>query len=441
MLALAVAPLLANDNGLAKSPPRGWRSWNLYGTNFNQSMIESIMDGMVRKHRKVNGIPMSLCDLGYCDVGIDDGWQACGQYGPGKALKYHNEDGRPVVDTRKFPDLKAMTDHAHKRGLTAGWYGNNCICPEQATHAKQFYDGDVKALRAYGFDSWKLDACGSQLDMQLYDDLIKETPATSGRTPIMVENCHWGQVVPFQPTATWCPFHMYRVGGDVRAKYASVMKHLQDIDSYAQQNLSRPGCWAYLDMLVVGIKQSGPHPEDPGLSAVETTTHFAAWAILSSPLILSLDVNDENVMDAVWDVVSNKEALEVNHAYVGHSGAVFKRSTEQVALGSINPPPEPVIVPAYAYYYKPMEPGGAKTAVLLINHADVAADLTLNFADIPGVTCTQCHVRDIWAKKGLGNLVNSYEAKAVASHDSRFLLITPAHGRPKISQSNRAMIA
>jgi hypothetical protein len=33
--------------------------------------------------------------------------------------------------------------------------------------------------------------------------------------------------------------------------------------------------------LVVGIKQSGPHPEDPGLSAVETTTHFAAWAILS----------------------------------------------------------------------------------------------------------------------------------------------------------------
>jgi len=115
--------------------------------------------------------------------------------------------------------------------------------------------------------------------MQLYDDLIKETPATSGRTPIMVENCHWGalfsfpatpratslctpgtqylrpaplaagQVVPFQPTATWCPFHMYRVGGDVRAKYASVMKHLQDIDSYAQQNLSRPGCWAYLDMV------------------------------------------------------------------------------------------------------------------------------------------------------------------------------------------------
>ena len=162
MLALAVAPLLANDNGLAKSPPRGWRSWNLYGTNFNQSVIESIMDGMVRKHRKVNGIPMSLCDLGYCDVGIDDGWQACGQYGPGRFLKYHNEDGRPVVDTRKFPDLKAMTGHAHKRGLTAGWYGNNCICPEQATHAKQFYDGDVKALRAYGFDSWKLDACGSQ---------------------------------------------------------------------------------------------------------------------------------------------------------------------------------------------------------------------------------------------------------------------------------------
>jgi hypothetical protein len=30
--------------------PRGWRSWNLYGNNVNQSLITGIMDGMVKKH-------------------------------------------------------------------------------------------------------------------------------------------------------------------------------------------------------------------------------------------------------------------------------------------------------------------------------------------------------------------------------------------------------
>jgi len=45
MLGLA----MANDNGLGLTPPRGWRSWNLYGNNVNQTLITGIMDGMVKK--------------------------------------------------------------------------------------------------------------------------------------------------------------------------------------------------------------------------------------------------------------------------------------------------------------------------------------------------------------------------------------------------------
>ena len=283
MLTFLHVVLLANDNGLARTPPLGWRSWNLYGANVNQSLIESIMDGMVRKDRKVDGIPTSLCDLGYCDVGLDDNWQACGAYGPDK-LHFHDEDGNPLVNTKRFPDFKGMTDHAHKLGLTAGWYGNNCICSERATSDKKFYVGDVKALRNYGFDSWKLDGCGAQAmtpaclahvlnpatyspltppappcppprchrvqtDLQLYDDLIKATPPTGGRSAIMVENCHWGSKVPFKPNATWCPWNFYRTSGDVRARYSSVVGNLQTTGKYAASNLSYPGCWAYPDMV------------------------------------------------------------------------------------------------------------------------------------------------------------------------------------------------
>ena len=72
MLALLTSTTPAIDNGKGATPPMGWRSWNLYGHDVDQKLIEGIMDGMVSKKRSVDGVPTSLCDLGYCDVGLDD---------------------------------------------------------------------------------------------------------------------------------------------------------------------------------------------------------------------------------------------------------------------------------------------------------------------------------------------------------------------------------
>merc|ERR1711871_795357 len=84
------ASAVAIDNGKGLTPPMGWRSWNLYGANVNQELITGIMDGMVDKKRSVDGVPTSLCDLGYCDVGLDDNWQKCSSYGTDK-YTYHDE--------------------------------------------------------------------------------------------------------------------------------------------------------------------------------------------------------------------------------------------------------------------------------------------------------------------------------------------------------------
>ena len=76
-IALSVVSLVcvqAIDNGKGLTPPMGWRSWNLFGPNVDQSLIENQMKGMVSLSRKVNGIPTSLKDLGYTDVGLDDNW-------------------------------------------------------------------------------------------------------------------------------------------------------------------------------------------------------------------------------------------------------------------------------------------------------------------------------------------------------------------------------
>ena len=62
----------------------------------------------------------SLADFGYTDVGLDDGWQKCGSYGP-KQYTYHSAAGKPMIDTARFPDMRRMTELAHSFNLTAGW--------------------------------------------------------------------------------------------------------------------------------------------------------------------------------------------------------------------------------------------------------------------------------------------------------------------------------
>jgi len=47
-------------------------------------------------------------------VGIDGGWEGCGR---GVNGTQHDVNGRPVIDTAKFPNMRAMTDYAHTKGI------------------------------------------------------------------------------------------------------------------------------------------------------------------------------------------------------------------------------------------------------------------------------------------------------------------------------------
>ena len=127
---------LANDNGLGLTPPRGWRSWNLYGNNVNQTLIESIMKGMTIKKKISTGKLMSLCDLGYCDVGLDDNWQACGSKDAAPGMHYHDKNGIPLVNYDRFPSFKNMTNYAHSLGACCCC--SMMICFESLYHENIF---------------------------------------------------------------------------------------------------------------------------------------------------------------------------------------------------------------------------------------------------------------------------------------------------------------
>ena len=63
---------------LAQTPFTGWRSWYAYYTQMNQDMITGVIDALAEKNRTVKGWEgkVSLCDLGYCSAGIDEGARA-----------------------------------------------------------------------------------------------------------------------------------------------------------------------------------------------------------------------------------------------------------------------------------------------------------------------------------------------------------------------------
>lgn len=338
--AVLLMPALGIDNGLGLTPPMGWRSWNCYGKHVNQTKMESIMGKMAERARLVDGVKTSLLDLGYNNCGLDDNWQACGA---GAFGSFHDAQGNPIINVDLFPDMKGMTDYGHRLGLRVGWYMNNCICRE-GSHG---WKGDVnitkhmtrsaQAVSDYGFDGLKLDGCGEFMNLSWWAELLNAT----GR-PVMIENCHWGGTVPGQVggdgpcTGTTdvsdCPYNFYRTSGDIRANWGSMTRNLHSTMKFqGYPPLSRPGAWAYPDMMEVGRMAN----------FLEDRAHFGAWVITSSPLILGYDLNDEATTDKVWPVISNREAISINQAWAGHPG-------RQVKTLSPATPPQTVGTEVYA---------------------------------------------------------------------------------------------
>lgn len=427
--ALSAGPALGRADGLVLTPWRGWRSWNLFGLGVSQALLEEIQDAMVSRARTVDGVPTSLADLGYTDVGLDDGWQLDNS-GPG-GKGYHNASGWPLVNTTRFPSLGGMVARAHSLNLTAGWYANNCHDSEGGSGEPaplSRYLGDAAALRAYGFDSHKLDSCGAEKNMQLWSDLLPGT---------VLENCKnapWFPEPPYKPGSStygaepWCPMHFYRVSVDAEVLYAALMGvNLQALHPWGAKNLSFPGCWAYFDMAEIGV-WPGLHPGEVALTPAEARAHFASLAVLSSPLVLGLDVRDKAAMDAVWDVIANKELLAVNAAWAGSAGTQVARAADNVTWAPCGEQVKSCTAGEWEVYAKPLPGGGA--AVLVLNHANAgkAVNVSVPLAALPGLACgaAGCAVRDIYAHADAGVVTDAFAVTNLPAHDSAFVTLMPA---------------
>ncbi len=88
---------------VAQTPPMGWNSWNFFAGNVTDKDIRNAADQLVATGMK---------DAGYVYVNIDDTWEG-------------DRDANGVLHANsKFPDMKALADYVHSKGLKLGIYSS-----------------------------------------------------------------------------------------------------------------------------------------------------------------------------------------------------------------------------------------------------------------------------------------------------------------------------
>ena len=424
----------------------GWRSWNQFGNHINSTVIRDAARALVAKRGPHANT--SLFDVGYTSIGIDEGWEGCGA---GVNGTQHDAQGRPTVAS-SFSNMAQLVAEIHSLGVSAGWYQNGCKCGEKKGLA-QNYAGDVASLHDFGFDAVKFDGCGAQRNLTLYAELM----VASGKN-FTVENCHWGPAGSIGcradddasscPTKDWCPFNSFRTSGDIRPTYGSVLSNLLTAAPFNTQGVTGPRCWAYPDMLEVGVTHAQPPgayykcdsltphgaPDVPcALNRTEQQTHFAAWAITSAPLVLGLDVRNDTAVAEAWDIIANPEVIAISQAYAGDAGRLHSQSNESATAPNCGIA-RPCQVPAWTVFSKALP--ASRVAVLLMNNDVRPRAVSVNMSHVHGVAADKCRphgcsVRDVWQRRlltaregGRVSAVAPVVSAQLQPHESRLVVIS-----------------
>jgi hypothetical protein len=131
-----------------------------------------------------------------------------------------------------------------------------------------------------------------------------------------------------------CPYTSYRTSDDIISTFGHVANNANSLRPFLGDEArgdppprSRPGGWAYPDALQTGmlgtLSPSGYTPDPDGwspLPLVEDRTDFGLHCITSSPLMLSFNVSNDTLVEMLWDIIANEEAIRINQHWAGSPG-------------------------------------------------------------------------------------------------------------------------
>ena len=353
--ALAHKPLGAfkplGANGLAKTPPMGWNSWNKFRAQVDDKSVRGMADAIVAS---------GMRDAGYIYVNIDDTWEA----------PERDKDGN-IQTNEKFPDMKALADYVHSKGLKLGIYsgpGPRTCAGYLGSYLHE--EQDAKTWAAWGIDYLKYDWCSAaevyhpEELKAAYEKMGAALRAT--KRPIVYSLCQYG----YQNVQEWgaqVGGNLWRTTGDIRDSWDSMARIGFD-QQVGREKFANPGHWNDPDMLEIG---------NGGMTDTEYRTHMSLWSILAAPLLAGNDIR--SMTDSIKEILTNKEVIAVDQDKEG------KQGTRVTKAGDLE------------VWKKPLSQG---VAVGLFNRGAETAKMTVKWSDV-GITKKNPKVRDLWAHQDL----------------------------------------
>jgi alpha-galactosidase len=266
-------PAICQQVVLAATPPMGWNTWNHFKHAYDDKLIREEVDAIVTSGMK---------DAGYVYINLDGGWE-----------NGRDADGNLKTDPNRFPDMKALGDYIHSKGLKFGIYSSptRTQC-DGGTGSFGHEEQDAQLWASWGVDYLKYDVCDGE---EVYLKLQKENPEKAhaymiglftkmhlallktGR-PIVYSVCQYGLDAVWRWGAA-AGGNLWRTTSDIRDGYSEMSSN-----GFTQAGLARyagPGHWNDPDMLEIG---------NGGMKIDAYKTQISLWAILAAPLIASNDV-------------------------------------------------------------------------------------------------------------------------------------------------------
>jgi len=372
---------------LALTPPMGWNSWNCWGLSVNDERVKASAQALIDK---------GLIDHGWTNINIDDGWEA----------PKRNADGT-IASNEKFPNMKALGDWLHGKGLKFGIYsspGPRTCGGFLGSYQHELQDATTYAC--WGIDYLKYDWCSyaeiagndNSLAMRQKPYLLMRDALLKQNRDIVYSLCQYGMSNVWE-WGEQVNGNCWRTTGDISDNWESLSGI--GFSQTVQYKYAKPGRWNDPDMLVVGQVGWGDNLHPTGLTPDEQYTHISLWCLLSAPLLIGCDISQLD--DFTLNLLTNDEVIAVDQDVLG------KQAQQMVANSS------------YQVWMKTLEDGSY--AVGVFNLKNDYQTVTLKWNDIALNKTGDKKVRDLWRQKELGVFKDSFSTN-VAPHGVTLVKIT-----------------
>lgn len=388
-VAAVAAILSATSTGLATSLPRsglqerlstnalptpgmGFNTYNQVSCSPTESKSHTIMDIMASQ---------GYIDAGYNFFQVDCGWVS--------RTTSRDASGNLITNTDAFPSgMKSLGQYATSKGLEFGLYSDAGYraCDPQAPspvlgslgHEAQ----DAQLLKSYNVSYLKYDNCyadgttsgdnapkHARTDFPTHFGAMSKALSDVGINKLLV--CQWG--VPQKQSngtlvgpAQWTQglSTSYRLSDDIATGWINVERILNQAIQISLHGRSGPNHFADGDLLEVG---------NSGMSIDEQGTHFAFWAMIKSPLVISTDLS--SISSNAKAILLNKGLIAINQDRLGEPVKLVERRTGNFDLhaGKLS---------------------NGDMAVLAFDWSNARNTITVNFSEL-GIASAD--VADLWA--------------------------------------------